>query len=63
MNYEPAYGYMYLRTSISSRGFHQIVGFWGEIVTYQELICVVTLLTSLVQPQRRQKREKKQHVK
>ena len=34
-------------------------GFWGEIVTYQELICVVTLLTSLAQPQRRQNREKK----
>ena len=34
-------------------------GFWGEIVTYQELICLVTLLTSLAQPQRRQNREKK----
>ena len=127
MNYEPPYGTTYLRSSISSRVFHQIVsfrtlgardfsctvsgfglkkwpapsqlqprlyqnilrrsrfrpsaelvsaalsspsharkdlwypgyGFWGEIVTYQELICLVTLLTSLAQPQRRQNREKK----
>ena len=27
MNYEPPYGYTYLRTSISWRVFHQIVGF------------------------------------
>ena len=37
-------------------------GFWGVIVTYQELICLVTLLTSLAQPQRRQNREKKSNM-
>ena len=37
-------------------------GFWGEIVTYQELIYVVTLLTSLAKPQRRQNREKKSNM-
>ena len=52
----------YPQTSISSRVFYQILGFLGEIVGYQMImnctLCVVTLLASSVQPQRRRKREK-----
>ena len=40
-------------TSISSRVFHQIVGFSGEIVPYQELFFVVAPASSV---QRRRKR-------
>ena len=50
-NIEPFYGF--LRTSFSSRLFHQIVGFplgggegegrFYEIIAYQELFCGVTL--------------------
>ena len=39
--------------------FHQIEVFLGEIVAYLELDCVATLLASLVQLQRRRKRESK----
>ena len=35
--------YAYLRTSISTRDFHQIVSFSVEIFACQELFCVVTL--------------------
>ena len=51
----------YPQTSISSRVFYQILVFLGEIVGYQMImnctLCVVTLLASSVQPQRRRKRE------
>ena len=56
--------YEYLQTSISSRVFHYTANrrfFSGEIVAYEtdikNFFCVVTLLTSSVQPQRRRKRE------
>ena len=38
-------------------------GFWGEIVTYQELICMVTLLTSVPNHNDDRIEKKKQHVK
>ena len=40
--FAPLYGY--LRTSISTRDFYQIVSFSGEIVASQEFFYVVTLL-------------------
>ena len=56
--------YEYLHTTISSRVFHYTANrrFFVERNRriwdwYQEFYCVVTLLTSSVQPQRRQKRE------
>ena len=39
--------YAYLRTSISTRDFHQIVSFSVEIFACQELVCVVTLPAEL----------------
>ena len=39
--------YAYLRTSISTRDFHQIVSFSVEIFACQELFCVVTLPAEL----------------
>ena len=33
-----------LGVQISLRTFHQIVGFSGEIIAYQELFCVVIML-------------------
>ena len=60
--------YEYLQTSISLRVFNYIANrrvFSGEIVAYQtdikNFFCLVTLLTSSVQPQRRQKREIEQN--
>ena len=56
--------YEYPQTSISPRVFHYTANrrfFSSEIVAYetdvQNFFCVVTLLTSSVQPQRRRKRE------
>ena len=56
--------YEYLQTSISPRVFHYTANrrfFSNEIVAYEtdvkNFFCVVTLLTSSVQPQRRRKRE------
>ena len=56
--------YEYLQTSISPRVFHYTANrrfFSSEIVAYEtdvkNFFCVVTLLTSSVQPQRRRKRE------
>ena len=49
----------YLRKSISSRVFHQIVNFSSKIVAYQEWVCLVTLLVSFAQPRRRRKGENK----
>ena len=56
--------YEYLQTSISSRVFHYTANprfVSGEIVAYEtdikNFFCVVTLLTSSVQPQRGRKRE------
>ena len=43
--FAPQYGYP--RTTISTRDFHQIVSFSGEIVAFQELFYVVTLLAEL----------------
>ena len=40
--------YAYLRTSISTRDFHQIVSFSVEIFACQELFCVVTLPAELI---------------
>ena len=60
--------YEYLQTSISPRVSHYTANcrfFSSEIVAYEtdvkNFFCVVTLLTSSVQPQRRQKREIEQN--
>ena len=60
--------YEYPQTSISPRVFHYTANrrvFSSEIVAYEtdvkNFFCVVTLLTSSVQPQRRQKREIEQN--
>ena len=53
--------YAYLRTSISTRDFHQIVSFSVEIVPCQKLFCVVTLLAELSAPQLRRKRESRRN--
>ena len=49
--FKPLYRYKYPQMLISLHIFHQIVGFSGEIVTYQALFCMVMHLVSCSQPQ------------
>ena len=55
---EPLSGY--LRTSFR-RAFPSNRRFFNEIVAYQELFCVVTLLSELERP--RQRRRRREHIK